>query len=414
MSKLQVYGGNNLKGTILASGSKNASLAIIAASVLTEEVVELENIPRVRDIDIMLMALQSIGAKYQWIASNKLQLDCSQINKNTIGYKYTHKLRSTILFLGSLIGRFGEGALSLPGHDSLGPKSIDLHIKGFKLKGLTTFISKGLIKVQGNNKLDSSIYLDFPSVSATQNIMLSSVLGQGVTTIHGVARDPEVVELASFLTAMGGKVRGAGTNVIKIHGKPSLKGVKYIMMPDRMEAGIYLIMAAATKGEITIEGVENRHIKSVLAKLMETGVKITQMDGAVKLINRGKLKPLNLTTMPYPGFPKDLQPIMSTALCTASGTSIFTEKVYKSKFLYLDELRRFGANIKVEGNMAIIQETNKLLGASVKVSDPISGVALLLGALMADGKSEIIDFEIISNSYENMIEKLRSLNAKIK
>lgn len=413
MKRVYISGERNLKGSVNVSGSKNASIAIIAASLLVKGEVVLDNVPRVNDVQEMLELVRSIGAKYDWIDINQLAIDCSELNSTTIDYKLTQRLHASILLLGPLVGRFGECAMSLPGNDNLGPRPIDLHLKGFKLKGIHAYISNGQIIVNGRTNQDSVIYLDFPSVGATENLILNSVLGESVTIIQGAAKDPEIVNVASFLTSMGAKISGAGTGTIKIRGVAQLQPVSYTIMPDRMEAGTFMIMAAANRGDVTILGVVNKHLKPVTAKLREAGAEVTEADGAVRVKSNQKLQSLTVKATPYPGFPTDLQPLISAALTTASNTSIISEKVYKNRFQYIGELRRLGAKIKVEGNTAVITGVDRLLGTSVTASDTRGAAALLTAGLMACNKTEIFNAEFLDNGYENWIEKINSINGNI-
>lgn len=413
MKRVYISGERNLKGSVNVSGSKNASIAIIAASLLVKGEVVLDNVPRVNDVQEMLELVRSIGAKYDWIDINQLAIDCSELNSTTIDYKLTQRLHASILLLGPLVGRFGECAISLPGNDNLGPRPIDLHLKGFKLKGIHADISNGQIIVNGRTNQDSVIYLDFPSVGATENLILNSVLGESVTIIQGAAKDPEIVNVASFLTSMGAKISGAGTDTIKIRGVAQLQPVSYTIMPDRMEAGTFMIMAVANRGDVTIFGVVNKHLKPVIAKLREAGAEVTEADGAVRVKSNPKLQSLIVKATPYPGFPTDLQPVISAALTTASNTSIISEKVYKNRFQYIGELRRLGAKIKVEGNTAVITGVDRLLGTSVTASDTRGAAALLTAGLMAYNKTEIINAEFLDNGYENWIEKVNSINGNI-
>lgn len=413
MQKVYIYGERNLKGSVNVSGSKNASIAIIAASLLVKGAVVLDNVPRVNDVQKMLELVKTIGAEYAWTDTNQLAIDCSELNSTTIDYSLTQKLHASILVVGPLAGRFGECAISLPGNDNLGPRPVDLHLKGFKLRGFHAHISNGQIMVKGRPNQDSVIYLDFPSVGATENLMLNSVLGDAVTVIQGAAKDPEIVNLASFLTSMGAKISGAGTDIIKIRGVAQLHPVSYTIMPDRMEAGTFMIMAAANRGDVNIFGVVNKHLKPVIAKLREAGAEVTENDSAVQVKTTQRLQSLIIKATPYPGFPTDLQPVISAALTTAVNTSIISEKVYKNRFQYINELRRFGAKIKVEGNTAVITGVDKLSGASVSACDTRGAAALLTAGLMADNRTELVNSEFLDNGYENWLDKLNSINGNI-
>lgn len=414
MKRVIINGGETLKGSVDISGSKNASLAIIAACFLVEGEILIDNVPRVNDVYLMLNVAESIGAKYEWVSNNRLLLDCSHLNSCTIDYNYSKDLHASILFLGPLVGRFGEASIFLPGNDNLGPRPVDLHLKGFNLKGIRANIENGKITVNGYNKIDSKIYLDYPSVGATENLILNSVLGDCVTIIEGAAKDPEIVNMASFLTSMGAQIRGAGTDTIKIKGVSGLKPVTYTIMPDRMEAGTFMIMAATNSGDINIHGIVNKHLKPVAAKMREAGAEIVESDSSVRIIGAPRLKSINVKATPYPGFPTDLQPIITAALTTAPNTSIISEKVYKSRFQHIGELRRLGAKIKVEGNTAVISGVDMLMGSSVTANDTRGGAALLTAGLLAQGTTELIGAEFIDNGYENWVEKLSSLNGHVK
>ncbi|KUO49799.1 MAG: hypothetical protein APF76_00720 [Desulfitibacter sp. BRH_c19] len=414
MKRAIVNGGETLKGNVYISGSKNASIAIIAACLLVNGEIVLDNVPRVNDVNVMLNVAESIGVKYKWVNTNQLSIDCSDLNSSTIGYNYSKELHASILFLGPLVGRFGESSISLPGNDNLGPRPVDLHLKGFNLKGIHADIENGQIKVIGHNKRDSKIYLDYPSVGATENLILNSVLGDCVTVIEGAAKDPEIVNMASFLTFMGAKIRGAGTDSVKIKGVSALNPVRYTIMPDRMEAGTFMIMAATNRNDITLNGIVNRHLKPVTAKIREAGAEVIESEGAVRVIGAHRLKSINVKATPYPGFPTDLQPTITAVLTTALNTSIISEKVFKSRFQHIGELRRLGAKIKVEGNTAVISGIEKLLGASVNANDSRGAAALITAGLLAHGKTEISNAQFIDNGYESWLEKLTALKADVK
>ena len=412
MSSYIIEGGKKLQGETYVSGSKNAALPIMAATVLNRGISKLYNIPNIHDTQMMIEILKSLGCKVKKNA-NKVVIDSSNVNKFEIPENLMREMRSSVILAGAIIGRYKKSTFSYPGGCDIGSRPIDLHLKGFEKLGIKVEEHYGKINCNAENIEGTEINLEFPSVGATENIILASVLENGSTIIRNAAMEPEIVDLQNFLNRMGAKVRGAGSNIIKIEGVKQLKDVSYNIMPDRIEAGTLLCAAAITGGKIKLTKVNPDHIAPVLSKLEETGCKIDVKKDTIYLETNTRLRAVNIRTMPYPGFPTDMQAIFASLLCITTGTSIIVENIFENRYKYTQELQRMGAKIKIEGKTAIIKGTRKLYGSKVKATDLRSGASLVLAGLVAKGETEVDDIKYILRGYENLDEKLNSLGAKV-
>ncbi|MFA5522991.1 MAG: UDP-N-acetylglucosamine 1-carboxyvinyltransferase [Tissierellales bacterium] len=413
MEKLIIEGGNKLNGTVEISGFKNAALPIIPASLLSGDKCVIDNLPRIKDIFHITEIMSAIGADVDFNEDGTMIIDTSKISKIVAPYDLSRKIRASYYLLGAGLSRFGEVEVAYPGGCDIGNRPIDQHIKGFEALGAKVEIEHGVIKCKAERLIGTKIYLDVVSVGATINIMMAAVCAEGRTTIENAAKEPHIVDVANYINSMGANIRGAGTDVIRIDGVEKLHGCTYSVIPDQIEAGTYLVAAAATGGDVTINNVIPKHLESIIAKLRETSIEILEYDDSVRVISEGKLVGVNVKTLPYPGFPTDLQQPMAAILSVAEGTSIITESVYEARFKYIDELKRMGANIKVDGRIAVIEGVEKLSGAKVKATDLRAGAALVVAGLIAKGKTEIDNAFHIDRGYENIEQKLLSLGAKI-
>ena len=413
MSSYIIEGGRKLEGETYVSGSKNASLPIMAATILNQGISKLYNVPKIHDTQMMIEILKKLGCKVK-CSKNKVVIDSSNVNSFEIPEGLMREMRSSVIIAGSIVGRYKKAIFSYPGGCDIGARPIDLHIKGFEKLGIKAEENFGKIICTTEEVRGTEINLDFPSVGATENIILAAVLGNGETIIRNAAMEPEIEDLQNFLNRMGAKVEGAGTHVIKIKGVHDLKDVSYNIMPDRIEAGTLLCAAAITGGNIEIKKVNSEHIKPVLDKLEEAGCKIKIENDKIKLEAPKRLKAVDIKTLPYPGFPTDMQAIFGTILSTASGTSIITENIFENRFKYAGELQRMGAKIKIEGKTLIIKGARKLYGTKVKSTDLRGGASLVLAGLRAKGKTDIEEIKYILRGYENLDEKLNCLGANIK
>ncbi|QGG48936.1 UDP-N-acetylglucosamine 1-carboxyvinyltransferase [Heliorestis convoluta] len=417
MGKLIVQGGTPLEGTVAISGAKNAALALLAASFLSRGEVILENIPAITDVNVMLDIAKEMGGEGEWIGPNALRLNLPDTISCKTPYKLAKKLRASNLLLGPLVSRFGWAEVALPGGDNIGTRPMDLHIKGLSAMGASLTVEHGYIcgGAQGSKRLQGAkIYLDFPSVGATKNIVMAAALARGQTLIENCAKEPEIVDLANFINAMGGKIRGAGTDLIRVEGVEQLEGTAYSIIPDRVEAGTYMIAAAATRGRVRVTNVIPTHLHGVTAKLREMGVQIEEDDDSIVVDGRGELNAVDIKTLPYPGFPTDMQSQAMALLTTVPGTSMIVENVYENRLRVVDELQRMGAQIKIEGRTAIIDGVASLSSAQVKASDLRAGAALLIAGMTADGETEVCGLYHIDRGYEKLEEKLTALGAKIR
>ncbi|ACV61035.1 UDP-N-acetylglucosamine1-carboxyvinyltransferase [Desulfofarcimen acetoxidans DSM 771] len=414
MSNIAIVGGQRLQGKVKVSGAKNATLAILGAALLANESIILENVPDISDVRIMVNIIRDLGGEIDWLDKEVISfVPPKEIKKSPI-YNNVKKLRASNLLLGPLLAKFGYAEVALPGGCNIGVRPMDLHFKGLAGLGADLYIERGCVKGSAKKLAGARIYLDFPSVGATENIMMAACLAEGQTIIENVAKEPEIVDLANFLNSLGGKVRGAGTDVIKIEGVKSLdRGGRYAVIPDRIEAGTFMVAIAATRGDAILEGVIPRHIEPLIAKLREANVEITEEGDNLRVRAVSQLNPIDIKTLPYPGFPTDMQSQVMTLLTNVPGTSIIIENIFENRFQISDELKRMGAQIKVEGRMAVIEGVASLQGTVVKASDLRAGAALVIAGLMAEGVTEIINSFYIDRGYQDLEDKLSSLGAKI-
>lgn len=412
MSSYIIEGGHKLEGTVKISGSKNASLPILAATVLNVGKTTLYNVPNIQDTQMMFKILETLGGKVEK-KNNKIIIDTSKINKFEIPEELMHKMRSSVILAGALLGRYKKAIFSYPGGCDIGSRPIDLHLRSFEKLGINVVQNYGNIICDAEKIKGEKIDLDFPSVGATENAILASVLAEGTTTITNSAREPEIIDLQNFLNKMGAKIIGAGTNEIQITGVKKLKDISYNIMPDRIETGTFLCLAVATKGNLILENTNAEHITPVITKLQEAECKIEIEKNKIKINSNKKIKALDIKTMPYPGFPTDMQSVFSAMLTTAKGTSIIVENIFENRFKYTQELNKMGAKITVEGKSAIIRGVRKIYGANVKATDLRGGAALVLAGLSAKGITKVENIEYILRGYENFDKKLRNINANI-
>jgi len=413
MNIYKINGGKSLSGFVEVDGAKNAALAILAAAIMTDETVTIENMPDVRDTNVLLQAMESVGAAVNRVDRHTVKVSGSTIHDVVIEDDYIKKIRASYYLLGALLGKYKRAEVVLPGGCNIGSRPIDQHIKGFKALGADVKIAHGLIVAEAERLVGSHIYLDVVSVGATINIMMAASMAEGQTIIENAAKEPHVVDLANFLNSMGANIKGAGTDVIRIRGVEKLHKTEYSVIPDQIEAGTFMIAAAATKGDITIKNVIPKHLESISAKLIEIGCEVEESDDAVRVVASKQLKHTHIKTLPYPGFPTDMQPQIAVTLALSDGTSIVTESIFENRFKYVDELVRMGASIKVEGNTAIIDGVKGYTGARISAPDLRAGAALVIAALAADGFSVVDDIVYIERGYEDFDGKLRKLGALI-
>ena len=412
--KLIISGGKRLQGTVRIDGAKNSALSIMAATLLTKDVCILRNVPRLTDVDTMGAVIRKLGIKVEWGGDNTLYIDSDDFNNCEAPYELVKMMRGSILVMGPLLARLKKAKISLPGGCSIGARPVDYHIKGFEALGAQVEVEKGYIEAKVDKLKGDDIYLDFPSLGATENIMMAACLAEGITTIENAAKDPEVVELGHFLNKMGAKVEGLGTDLIKIEGVKKLHRIDYSIIPDRIEAGTYMIAAAITGGDVLIENADPLLLKPLIVKLEEAGVQIEIKKNLIKVIGPDRVKAVDIKTLPFPGFPTDMQPQFMALTCVAKGTSVITETVFEKRFAHIGDLIRMGADIKVEGHSAIIKGVKKLSAAPVMASDLRGGAALALAGLAAEGTTELSRIYHLDRGYMNLEEKLTSLGADIK
>lgn len=413
MEQYIIRGGNPLVGEVEIGGAKNAALGILAAAIMTDETVLLENLPDVQDINVLLEAISGIGATVNRIDRNKVSINGSMIGDFSVDYEYIKRIRASYYLLGALLGKYRRAEVPLPGGCNIGSRPIDLHLKGFKALGASVKIINGAIVAEAERLRGSHIFLDTVSVGATINIMMAAAMAEGRTTIENAAREPHVVDVANFLNSMGANIKGAGTDVIRIRGVEKLHKTEYSIIPDQIEAGTFMFAAAATKGDVMVKNVIPKHLEATTAKLVEIGCEVEEFDDAVRVVASRRLTNTNVKTLPYPGYPTDMQPQIGVTLAIAKGTSIVTESIFENRFKYIDELARMGAFVKVEGNTAIITGVEKLTGARVSAPDLRAGAALVIAGLAAEGITIVDDIVYIQRGYENFEEKLRGLGAEI-
>ncbi|MBE5964249.1 MAG: UDP-N-acetylglucosamine 1-carboxyvinyltransferase [Lachnospira sp.] len=413
MEQYIIKGGKPLQGEVCIGGAKNAALGILAAAVMTDDVVTIENLPDVSDVNVLLQAIEEIGATVRRKDKHTVEICGKTINNVSVEYEFIKKIRASYYLLGALLGKYKEADVALPGGCDIGSRPIDQHIKGFKALGTNVDLSEGMIKAKAEKLVGSHIYLDVVSVGATINIMMVAALSEGNTILENAAKEPHIVDVANFLNSMGANIKGAGTDVIRIKGVEKLHGTTYSIVPDQIEAGTFMFAAAATNGDVIVKNVIPKHLESLSAKLVEIGCTVEEYDEAVRVIATNKKVATQVNTMPYPGFPTDMQPQMAVVLSTCEGTSIVTENIFENRFKYVDELSRMGANIKVEANVAIITGVNGLKGSYVSAPDLRAGAALVIAGMMAQGYTIVEDIKYIQRGYEDFEVKLRGLGASI-
>ena len=412
--KLIISGRNRLQGTVKIDGAKNSALSIMAATLLTKDVCILRNVPRLTDVDTMAAVIRKLGIKVEWRGDNTLYIDSDDFNNYEAPYELVKMMRGSILVMGPLLARLKKAKISLPGGCAIGARPVDFHLKGFEALGAQVEVEKGYIEAKVDKLKGDDIYLDFPSLGATENIMMAACLAEGITTIENAAKDPEVVELGHFLNKMGAKVEGLGTDLIRIEGVKELHGIDYTIIPDRIEAGTYMIAAAITGGDVLIEKADPLLLKPLIVKLEEAGVRIKLEKSLIKVIGPSRVKAVDIKTLPFPGFPTDMQAQFMALSCVAKGTSVITETVFEKRFVHIGDLIRMGADIKVEGHSAIIKGVKMLSAAPVMASDLRGGAALVLAGLVAEGTTELSRIYHLDRGYVKLEEKLNSLGADIK
>lgn len=414
MDKFVINGGKALKGTVHISGAKNAAVAILPAVLLADSPCVIENLPEISDVSTLLRAINQLGAQVRYINKSTVEIDPRSANSFVIDRKMAEGMRASSYFLGALLGRHNRARVAPPGGCDFGVRPIDQHIKGFEALGAKVIIENGMVDARATVLRGCSVYLDVVSVGATINIMLAAAKAHGLTVIENAAREPHIVDLANFLNSMGANIMGAGTSVIKIRGVSALHGTNYSIIPDQIEAGTYMVAAAATCGDVVIENVIPKHLESIIAKLTEAGAEITEYDESVRVRMKGRPKSCNVKTMPHPGFPTDMQPQITTLLSVAKGTSIVTEGVWDNRFRYIEQLIGMGAKVQVDGKMAVVTGVEKLTPTSVKAVDLRAGAAMIIAGLMTKGITEVENIIYIDRGYENVAEKFQKLGADIK
>ena len=413
MDQYIIKGGMSLAGEVTVSGAKNAALGILAAAIMTDEEVLIDNLPDVKDINVMLEAIAQTGVYVDRINRNKVKINASKLHSCVVDDEYIRRIRASYYLIGALLGKYHKAEVALPGGCEIGARPIDQHLKGFRALGANIDISSGRINASSNKLKGAHIFLDIVSVGATINIMLAASLIPGKTVIENVAKEPHIVDVANFLNSMGADIKGAGTDVIRINGVSKLHGTEYSIIPDQIEAGTFMCAAAITRGDITVKNLIPKHMEAISAKLIEIGCEITEFDDAIRVRGAIRQRAANVKTLPYPGFPTDMQPQITAVLARAHGTSTILESIFENRFRYVSELARMGAEIEVKGNMAMVSGVDRLLGANVNAPDLRAGAALVIAALAADGISTISDIKYIQRGYEHFEEKLESLGAKI-
>lgn len=408
-----IKGGTPLRGEVTIGGAKNAALGILAAAIMTDETVLIDNLPDVRDINVLLEAISGIGAAVERVNPHTVKINGNTINDVTIDYEAIRKIRGSYYLLGALLGKYNKANVVLPGGCDIGSRPIDQHLKGFRALGATVNIEYGMINAYADKLIGKHIYFDVVTVGATINIMLAASMAEGRTVIENAAKEPHVVDVANFLNSMGADIKGAGTDKIRINGVTRLHSSEYSIIPDQIEAGTFMVAAAATKGDVLIKNVIPRHLEAISVKLNEIGATVEEFDDAVRVTCNSRLYHTQIKTLPYPGFPTDMQPQISTLLAMSSGTSIVTESLFENRFKYVDELSRMGASIKVEGNVAIIEGVDGLTGASISAPDLRAGAALVVAGLVADGYTTIDSIHYIERGYENFEKKMTTLGASM-
>ncbi|MCG2676296.1 UDP-N-acetylglucosamine 1-carboxyvinyltransferase [bacterium] len=412
MERIIITGGERLKGRVGISGSKNAALPIMAATLLTNGVTTLSNIPRLKDVTTMARVLRTLGAKVEF-RERELKIDTTNVDSFLAPYNLVKTMRASFLVFGPLLAKLGRARVSLPGGCAIGSRPVDLHLRGFEELGAEVSMGGGYTQVKRDGLMGAEIYLDFPSVGATENLMMAATLAKGKTIIENAAKEPEIVDLANFLNKMGAKIKGAGTDTIEIIGIKELKGTDYSIIPDRIEAGTYMIASAITRGDVTLEGARLDHLEPLVTKLREIGVEVIENEGAIEIRAKRGIKAVDVKTLPYPGFPTDMQAQFMALMSITPGMSIITETVFENRFMHVSELARMGADIKIEGASAIVKGVKSLSGAPVMATDLRASAALILAGLVAKGKTEISRIYHLDRGYERIVEKLSNLGTRI-
>ena len=413
MEQYVIKGGNPLYGEVEIGGAKNAALAILAAAIMTDETVTIDNLPNVRDINVLLQAIEEIGAHVERVDIHKVKINGSFIRGVNVDNEFIRRIRASYYLIGALLGKYKHAEVALPGGCDIGSRPIDLHMKGFRSMGADIDIAHGLVIARAKELKGTHIYMDKVSVGATINIMMAAAMADGKTVIENAAKEPHVVDVANFLNSMGANIRGAGTDVIRIVGGEKLHATEYSVIPDQIEAGTFMFAVAAAGGNVLVKNVIPKHLEATTAKLLEVGCQVEEFDDSVRVISDGHLKHTQVTTLPYPGFPTDMQPQMAVLLGIAEGTSTVTESIFENRFKYVDELTRMGADIKVESNIAIINGVKRYTGARVNAPDLRAGAALVIAGLAAEGITVVDDIYYIQRGYEALEEKLTKIGAKI-
>lgn len=413
MAKIIVEKSPPLVGRVRVGGAKNAALPILAATLLSNENCILEDVPDLQDVKIILQLIDTLGAKFQKMSKNEVKINSSELEKWEAPYELMSKMRASFLVMGPLLARLGKARISMPGGCAIGTRPIDLHLKGFEAMGAKIDIGNGYVEATVDRLVGADIYLDFPSVGATENILMAASLAEGETIIENAAMEPEIIDLANFINKIGGNVKGAGTNTIRILGVDKLYGTRHQIIPDRIEAGTFMVAAAVTKGDITVDNILSNHVRPIIAKLHEANVEVIEGEDYIRVIGKDKIKSANIKTLPYPGFPTDMQSQFMTLMAISEDTSVVVETVFENRFMHAEELIRMGANIKIDGRTAIVSGVKKLTGCSVRATDLRAGASLILAGLIADGKTEIGDIYHIERGYEDIVEKISSLGGKI-
>ena len=413
MEQYVIKGGNPLYGEVEIGGAKNATLAILAAAIMTDETVTIDNLPNVRDINVLLQAIEEIGAHVERVDIHKVKINGSFIRGVNVDNEFIRRIRASYYLIGALLGKYKHAEVALPGGCDIGSRPIDLHMKGFRSMGADIDIAHGLVIARAKELKGTHIYMDKVSVGATINIMMAAAMADGKTVIENAAKEPHVVDVANFLNSMGANIRGAGTDVIRIVGVEKLHATEYSVIPDQIEAGTFMFAVAAAGGNVLVKNVIPKHLEATTAKLLEVGCQVEEFDDSVRVISDGHLRHTQVTTLPYPGFPTDMQPQMAVLLGIADGTSTVTESIFENRFKYVDELTRMGADIKVESNIAIINGVKRYTGARVNAPDLRAGAALVIAGLAADGITVVDDIYYIQRGYEALEEKLTKIGAKI-
>lgn len=413
MAKIIVEKSPPLVGRVRVGGAKNAALPILAATLLSNGNCILEDVPDLQDVKIMLKLVNILGAKSQKMSKNEVKINSEGLENWEAPYELMSRMRASFLVMGPLLARLGKARISMPGGCAIGTRPIDLHLKGFEAMGAKIDIGNGYVEAVVDKLVGADIYLDFPSVGATENILMAASLAEGETIIENAAMEPEIIDLANFINKIGGNVKGAGTNTIRVKGVRELYGARHPIIPDRIEAGTFMVAAAVTKGDITVDNILSNHVRPIIAKLHEAGVEVIENEDSIRVIGKEKIKSANIKTLPYPGFPTDMQSQFMTLMALSEDTSVVVETVFENRFMHAEELIRMGANIKLDGRTAIVSGVEEFTGCSVKATDLRAGASLILAGLVADGKTEIGDIYHIERGYEDIVGKISSLGGKI-